>query len=151
MKVPISFGMQCNWDECNAQDREHRRWYRRPRVNMIQSRSTSSSRIKNVSSGGSISLFNSLTTWSISFSVTLIRRLISPDFTFHQYVVNWGRVTFWKVCTLSNSASSVETNAASSSAVHFRPSLVPFLIYKISHQTLDRKQDCLCTSFLTAS
>lgn len=43
---------------------------------------TSSSRIWKVSSSGSVSLFNSLTTCSISFSVILMRRLISPDFTF---------------------------------------------------------------------
>ena len=97
---------------------------------------TSSSNIRKVSSDGSVSLFKSLTAASMSFSVSFMRRLISLNLTcssaYHRQLIN-EVFTFWNVYTLSSSASSSDTNAASSSSVHLR-SVVPFLIY--IHQKL---------------
>jgi len=72
----------------------------------------------------------------MSFSVSFMRRLISLNLTcssaYHRQLIN-EVFTFWNVYTLSSSASSSDTNAASSSSVHLR-SVVPFLIY--IHQKL---------------
>lgn len=125
--------MQCNWGGCNAQGRERRRWYRRPVINITQL--TRYLFLKHQE--GIFGRFRLI----VQFLNDMVDFLLC-DFDPSAYLA-WFHlrsvpssieaITFWKVCTLSSSASSVETKAASSSAVQFRPSLVPFLIYKISH------------------